>query len=123
MPKVQLLLVVLFLLSVTSRVDSRSPSENTLQQNAYKNLVYRDNIRTVLMHVKGWEMSYPVIEYGNNDELIFSFDDLDGDVKNYQYRIFTVTPTGLLPPSSLQITWKVLMKTRSKITDSHSILS
>ncbi len=87
MSKVQLLLVVLFLLSVTFRVDSRSPSENTLQQNTYKNLVYSDNIRTVLMHVKGWEMSYPVIEYGNNDELIFSFDDLDGDVKNYQYRI------------------------------------
>jgi hypothetical protein len=32
-------------------------------------------------------MSYPVIELGGKEELILSFDDLDGDVKNYQYII------------------------------------
>ncbi len=56
-------------------------------QEVYFDQVYSDNIKTVQMHVKGWEMSYPVIELGSNEELIFSFDDLDGDIKNYQYTI------------------------------------
>jgi hypothetical protein len=56
-------------------------------QPVYDDYTYGDNIKTVQMHVKGWEMSYPVIELGSQDELIFSFDDLDGDVKNYQYSI------------------------------------
>ncbi len=53
----------------------------------FEDYVYRDNIKTVRMHAIGWEMSYPVIELESDDVLIFSFDDLDADVKNYQYRI------------------------------------
>lgn len=68
---------------------------------SYTDKVYAENIVTVLMHVKGWEMSYPVIELGSGDELLFSFDDLDGDVKNYQYTIIHCnadwTPSSLFP--------------------------
>lgn len=53
----------------------------------YTDKVFRNNISTVQFHVRGWEMSYPIIELGSNEELIFSFDDLDGDIKNYQYTI------------------------------------
>ncbi len=67
----------------------------------YEDYVYSDNIRTVQMHVKGWEMSYPVIELGSGERLHFSFDDLDGDIKNYQYRIIHCnadwTPSSLFP--------------------------
>jgi hypothetical protein len=54
---------------------------------SYRDEVFADNIMTVQLHVKGWEMSYPVIELGSRDELILSFDDMDGDIKNYQYTI------------------------------------
>jgi hypothetical protein len=54
---------------------------------SYRDEVFADNIMTVQLHVKGWEMSYPVIELGSRDELVLSFDDLDGDIKNYQYTI------------------------------------
>jgi hypothetical protein len=60
---------------------------SAISQPAYGDFTYGDNIKTVQMHVKGWEMSYPVIELGSREELVFSFDDLDGDVKNYQYSI------------------------------------
>ncbi len=60
---------------------------NSYTSLIYEDYVYRDNIKTVRMHAKGWEMSYPVIELGSDDALVFSFDDLDADVKNYQYRI------------------------------------
>ncbi|TVR73958.1 MAG: DUF5103 domain-containing protein [Marinilabiliales bacterium] len=67
----------------------------------YEDLVYNENIRTVRMHVSGWEMSYPVIRLGSNERLHFSFDDLDGDVKSYQYRIIHCnadwTPSTLFP--------------------------
>lgn len=53
----------------------------------YMDKVFKNNISTVQFHVRGWEMSYPVIELGSKEELIFSFDDLDGDIKNYQYTI------------------------------------
>lgn len=67
----------------------------------FEDRAYRENIRTVQMHVKGWEMSYPVIEFGSGEELIFSFDDLDGDIKNYRYTIIHCnadwTESGLFP--------------------------
>ena len=72
----------------------------------YEDYTYAENIRTVQMHVKGWEMSYPVIELGGADELVFSFDDLDGNIKNYQYRIIHCnadwTPSTLFPSDYLE---------------------
>ena len=60
---------------------------NASRYDVYRDYVYSNNIRTVQMHPRGQEQSYPVIEFGTNDELMFSFDDLDGNVKNFQYRI------------------------------------
>ncbi|HSN50238.1 MAG TPA: type IX secretion system plug protein domain-containing protein, partial [Bacteroidales bacterium] len=52
-----------------------------------ENLVYDLNIHTVLMYKKGFEMSMPVMRLTNDDGLILSFDDLDGDLKRYKYTI------------------------------------
>lgn len=53
----------------------------------YDNHIYKPNIKTVLFHRKGWEMSRPLIEMGSNSRLKLSFDDLDGGFKNYEYTI------------------------------------
>ena len=52
-----------------------------------ENYIYKKNIKTVLLHKEGWEMSAPVIRLNTDDKLKLSFDDLEGDVKDYKYTI------------------------------------
>jgi hypothetical protein len=63
--------------------------------------VFKPNIRTVQLYAKGSQTTPPVITLGGGDVLDLSFDDLDGDVKNYAY-IFELrnedwSPTTLNP--------------------------
>ncbi|MDD3877475.1 MAG: DUF5103 domain-containing protein [Bacteroidales bacterium] len=53
----------------------------------YSNYIYKSNIKTVQFHRMGWEMSAPIMELGKNEKLKLSFDDLEADLKNYQYTI------------------------------------
>lgn len=46
---------------------------------------YTGNIRSVKFFRSGEPFSYPVINLGSRDELTLTFDDLDGDVKNYYF--------------------------------------
>ncbi|HEY5368090.1 MAG TPA: DUF5103 domain-containing protein [Hanamia sp.] len=47
--------------------------------------IYVDNIKTVLLHFPGNQLSMPVINLNSADQLQLSFDDLDGDTKYYYY--------------------------------------
>ncbi len=51
------------------------------------NCIVKQNIKTVLLHRDGWDLSPPLIRYNSDEKLLLSFDDLDGDVKEY---IFTI---------------------------------
>lgn len=51
----------------------------------YENAVYNENIKTVLMHRDGFELSNPVLGLNEENPLVFKFDDLSGEVKNYYY--------------------------------------
>jgi len=53
----------------------------------YENAVYNENIKTVLMHRDGIELSNPVYEMGEKTPLVFKFDDLSGEIKDYSYTI------------------------------------
>jgi hypothetical protein len=53
----------------------------------YENAVYNENIKTVVMHREGFELSNPVWEMGEETPLVFKFDDLSGEVKDYYYTI------------------------------------
>ncbi len=57
------------------------------ENRVFENIVYKDNIKTVLLYKKGWEFSYPVINLNKNDKLILQFDDLDDEIKDYYYTI------------------------------------
>jgi hypothetical protein len=93
----RLFYLLLFLANLTS-IHTLAQNVHSLQ---YQDQIFTGNIKTVQLHVKGWEMSYPVVELGGREELIFSFDDMDGDVKNYQYTIIHCnadwTPSTLFP--------------------------
>ena len=49
--------------------------------------IYHNNIRTVRLHRVGHELSFPVINFNTAEKFRLSFDDLDGDVKNYKYTV------------------------------------
>ena len=53
----------------------------------YEDYCYRSNIRTVQLHQRGVELSPPIIRLNSDDVLHFSFDDMDADVKTYQYKM------------------------------------
>ena len=53
----------------------------------YENAIYDENIKTVLMYREGYELSNPVWIMGEDNPLIFKFDDLSGEVKDYYYTV------------------------------------
>ena len=52
-----------------------------------EDLAYKPNIATVLLHKSGFELAPPIIRLGSDERLILSFDDFDGDVKQYKYTL------------------------------------
>lgn len=53
----------------------------------YQNAVFKEEIKSVQAFREGFELSHPVYELGSDANLIFKFDDLDGEPKNYYYTI------------------------------------
>jgi hypothetical protein len=58
--------------------------EDFLRNSDY---IYKDNIKTVLVYKEGEQMEEPVLLLNSDDQLMFRFDDLDGDYKKYEYTI------------------------------------
>ncbi|MFP5079672.1 DUF5103 domain-containing protein [Pedobacter sp. JCM 36344] len=57
------------------------------QQFVYENKIYQPNIKTVECYNAQKEQSIPIITLNSNEQLIFSFDDLNGGSKIYWYAI------------------------------------
>lgn len=53
----------------------------------YSNMTYNNRIKTVMLYREGWRLSYPFIKLNSNEKLIFSFDELTDDIKDYSYII------------------------------------
>ena len=53
----------------------------------YQDFTYKENIKTVLLHKEGWELSYPIIELNGEVKLKLSFDDFNAYVRNYSYTL------------------------------------
>lgn len=53
----------------------------------YQDAVFNEDIKTVLMYREGFVLSNPVWELGEEVPLVFKFDDLSGEVKDYYYTI------------------------------------
>ncbi len=70
----------LFVLCFLSQIDALTAQDNT-------NHIYFDNIRTVRFHPVGSPTTLPFVSLGGDGELIFYFDDVDGERKDYSYTI------------------------------------
>jgi len=72
----------------------------------YENFVYKSTIKTVVFEQEDVRLSEPVLELGGNQKLVLSFDDLEGDFKNYYYTLIHCdanwNPSGLLENEYLQ---------------------
>jgi hypothetical protein len=52
----------------------------------YEDHIYKDNIHTTQLYVKGKPLSFPVIFLGDNKQLELHFDDLSANYQSYTYK-------------------------------------
>ncbi len=53
----------------------------------YKDRVYSENIKSMRMHLDGWEVSYPILDMHGDNSLLFSFDYLESVSEAFYYTI------------------------------------
>ena len=51
------------------------------------NATNKDNIKTVLIYKKGWQLSFPIININSEEKIVLSFDELSNNAKNYSWKI------------------------------------
>lgn len=56
-------------------------------QRIFGDEVFVDYIRSVKFHLEGIPLSYPIIDLNSGTQLVLTFDDLEGDGKDYKYSI------------------------------------
>jgi hypothetical protein len=57
----------------------------------YEDHIYKSHIRSVQLSRPGFEFSLPVIRLNAGESLLLTFDDLQGDVKDYRFRVIHCT--------------------------------
>ncbi len=58
------------------------------QHEVLHNKTFKEGIETVLIHKKGWELSFPIIDLNNEEEKIhLSFDELGNEINDYSWQI------------------------------------
>ncbi len=60
---------------------------DTVNYYEISNKIYQENIKTVLFHRQGWDLSPPLMKLNYDEKLLLSFDDLDADGKEYMFTI------------------------------------
>jgi len=101
----------LFLISCFSNAqDKKNQAEEDyvdLNRIRYEDRVYTPNIKSVLLHGAGFILAPPQIDLDGGEQLEFSFDDLDGDNKNYWYTLIHCDalwkPSDLMPQEYLTV--------------------
>jgi hypothetical protein len=53
----------------------------------YENAIYREYIKTVQMYRAGFELSHPILTLNEDAQLLFKFDDLSDEPRNYYYTV------------------------------------
>ena len=62
--------------------------DKQVQNQILINKIFKQGIKTVLIHKKGWELSFPIIDLNNKEEKIkLSFDELGNNINNYSWQI------------------------------------
>lgn len=76
--------ILIFISAHVVHAQRRSTPPPTL---LYEDCTYQPHIKSVQFYVQGLLLSYPMIDLNGDSKLSLEFDDLEGDVKNYFYRL------------------------------------
>lgn len=72
----------------------------------FENYIYKSNIRSVTLEQETMRLSDPILDLTRDDRLLLTFDDLDGDYKNYNYTLIHCnsdwTPSNIFPNEYLR---------------------
>ena len=73
----------------SKKVDPQEIEEEYFKKDfiRYENYIYNENIKTILLHRDGAELTPPVIRLNSNEKLKLRFDDLDARPKEYYYTV------------------------------------
>ncbi len=77
----------MFFILAAFNLTAQFESADTIDYVGNSNRIYRSNIKTVLLHRNGWDLSPPLIKFNSGEQLKLSFDDLDADGKEYMFTI------------------------------------
>jgi hypothetical protein len=82
-------MIQLFRYAIGVLVLSSCTLGNLSAQNSqvFSDEVFADYIRSVKFHIEGIPLSAPLIDLNSNTRLVLTFDDLQGDGKDYKYSI------------------------------------
>jgi hypothetical protein len=77
-------LYFVILITINCSIGLAGAQENLTK---FENRIYQKDIKTVLFHKEGWELSSPIIELNTDTKLQFSFDELGNQPQTYNYTI------------------------------------
>ncbi|NCA84209.1 MAG: DUF5103 domain-containing protein [Clostridia bacterium] len=77
------MVAIMMVLPASSQTDPAEYYQKDFVRNS--NYIYKDYIRTVLVHPDGAPMAKPVVQLGMPEHIVFSFDDLSNDYKKFGY--------------------------------------
>lgn len=80
-----LLVIPLALLCCPAVMDAQDDAYYKEKFIHNEDAIYKDNIHTVLLYKKGFELSPPIIQLNTDEQLFLCFDDFDTDVKQYRF--------------------------------------
>ncbi|MCE3260025.1 MAG: hypothetical protein K0S12_1666 [Bacteroidetes bacterium] len=72
-------------ISLCAFSQTKTEEEDYVNDNVlkYDDVNYKPNIKTVQIHESTWEYAIPAIDFNSNQAIELSFDDIEGDQKQY----------------------------------------
>ncbi len=70
----------------TKKINEKEREDITVEDKTiYYNYTSSENIKTILLHKDGFELSLPIIELNSSEKLVLSFDNLGNESPEYKY--------------------------------------
>ncbi len=83
--------MVLFLKILTTFILFAKPETKTLnnisETKVWENTIYKENIKSVVIHRKNSELSFPIVKLDTEDQLLLQFDEIGTTVNNYSFSL------------------------------------
>jgi len=62
-------------------------NNNLIEPINWENKVYKESVKTVLIHKKGWQLAMPIIELGKDEKISLQFDEIGAEIHDYSWSV------------------------------------